>query len=112
MLEGKTDEDEVNVILSPSFKKIFKKLPAADLNLVEDQIEEIIANPEIGELKKGDLSYMRVHKFLMNNQSILLGYSWKDEELIIYLLCLGAHENFYRDAKKRRKQDKTLIQDE
>ena len=43
---------------------------------------------------------MRVHKFKMVKQLTLLGYSYEDGAIILELIALGTHENFYRDAKK------------
>ena len=40
---------------------------------------------------------------------MLLGYSWKDAELQLYLLSVGPHENFYDALKERRKADLKLI---
>ncbi len=45
----------------------------------------------------------------MNNQQVLLGYSWLDDKLELYLLSIGPHENFYTDQKKHRKADLKLI---
>jgi hypothetical protein len=43
---------------------------------------------------------MTVHKFKMNNQETLLGYSWVDEKLTLYLQNLGSHENFYKKPSR------------
>lgn len=56
--------------------------------------------PKLGEQKKGDLAFMRVYKFKMAKQLTLLGYSYEDGALVLELLTLGTHENFYRDVKK------------
>ena len=89
----------------PTFSKAFKKLNNDQKECVEAEIDLIIDNPEIGTQKQGDLSYLRVHKFSMNKQQVLLGYSWLDEKLEIWLLNIGTHENFYDKAKSRRKAD-------
>ena len=102
-------QNEIEVFQSTLFEKQLKKLSTNELTLVEDEIDIIISNPEIGERKKGDLAYLRVHKFKMNNRLVLLGYSWKDTELELYLLSVGPHENFYDDMKQRRKADLKLI---
>jgi hypothetical protein len=78
--------------------------------VVEDEIEKIIEDPEIGEQKKGDLAFLRVHKFQLDKQLALLGYSWIEDRLEIYLLQLGSHENFYKKMKGQRKLDQKLIQ--
>ncbi|WP_081368429.1 type II toxin-antitoxin system RelE/ParE family toxin [Alteromonas mediterranea] len=53
-----------------------------------------------GEQKKGDLAFLRVYKFKMVKQLTLLGYSYEDGTVILELIALGSHENFYRDVKK------------
>jgi len=78
--------------------------------MVEDEIDIIAESPEIGELKKGDLSHIRVHKFKIDNQQALLGYSWIEDKIEIYLLYLGSHENFYQKMKEKRKTDLKFIQ--
>ena len=103
------EQNEIEVFESSLFSKQLKKLPTDVLKLVEDEIELVIADPEIGEQKKGDLSYLRVHKFKINSQLVLLGYAWKDAELQLYLLSVGPHENFYNALKARRKADMKLL---
>ncbi len=99
----------IEVFETPTFRNVFKKLLATDKVLVEEEIDKIIADPDIGERKKGDLSYLWVYKFKLKNQQALLGYSWKEEQLQLYLMHLGVHENFYRDAKKHRSSDLKTI---
>lgn len=101
--------NEIDVYETRRFTKALEKLPDAYLVIVEDEIEKIITNPLIGEQKKGDLSYLRVHKFQLNNQLTLLGYSWVEDKIELYLLSLGSHENFYQMQKKQRKTDLKLI---
>ncbi|WP_417579914.1 type II toxin-antitoxin system RelE/ParE family toxin [Nitrincola sp.] len=103
------NETGINVYESPVFKKTLSKLPEDDVAIIEDAVDAIIENPEIGQLKKGDLSYLRVHKFSLNGQQVLLGYNWQKEQLTLYLLNIGPHENFYTNAKKRRKSDLKFI---
>lgn len=57
-------------------------------------------DPLLGEQKKGGLAFLRVHKFQMQNQLTLLGYSYQDGSLTLALIAFGPHENFYRDLKK------------
>lgn len=102
-------QNEIDVYQSGHFEKQLKKLSDQELKLVEDEIDKVIEDPEIGDRKKGNLSYLWVHKFKLNNQLVLLGYSWKDKELELYLLSVGPHENFYEDMKNRRKADLKLI---
>ena len=89
----------MKVIVTTAFKKSTKKLMRNQIAAVEDIIDDLITDPEIGELKKGDLAGIRVHKFYLNNQQMLLAYHYFENELV--LLSLSTHENFYRDLKKR-----------
>lgn len=96
---------KIEVLEVPRFKKQFKKLSDDDQELVADQIDLIIDNPLLGEQKKGDLSHVRVHKFILNNAQVLLGYSWQANKLQLVLLSIGPHENFYKGLSARRKAD-------
>ncbi len=93
MLEQQNGID-IEVIQAKRFETTLKKLPLYQLKKVEDEIDLIISDPEIGKLKKGNLAYLRVHKFRIDTQEYLLGYSWIEEEIQIILLQLGSHENF------------------
>ena len=57
-------------------------------------------SPELGEQKKGDLRFLRGYPFKMAGQEVLLGYAYQEEQLVLNLLALGVHENFYRDIKR------------
>jgi len=103
------EKNKIKVYESPVFKKAFKKLTEDEKETVDDEIDIIIENPDIGTQKKGDLSYLWVHKFQLNSQQVLLGYSWNDTELELYLLNFASHENFYQEAKNRRKADLNII---
>ena len=103
------EQNEINIYETRRFEKTLKKLTEVQLKIVEDEIDRIIEEPEIGEVKKGDLSYLRVHKFKMNNQQVLLGYSWIENKVELCLLHLGSHENFYQEMKGQRKVDLKLI---
>lgn len=103
------EQNEISVYETRRFEKALATFPEAQLMLIEDEIERLIDNPTFGETKKGDLSHLSVHKFKINQQQILLGYSWLEVENILYLLQIGFHENFYQKMKKQRKTDLKLI---
>ena len=103
------EQKEIEVFESNRFGKQLDKFSEAAQTVIEDEVDKIIENPKIGEQKKGDLSYLRVHKFTLNRQETLLGYSFQEQKLILTLLQLGSHENFYSDAKNKRKIDLKLI---
>ena len=89
---------EVIVLQMPAFKRAYKKLVPTHQAVVDDAVRQIIADPDIGEAKKGDLAGVHVHKFALNRQQMLLAYEWDPGRRV--LLLLGSHENFYRDLKR------------
>ncbi len=89
----------MKIVITNTFKKSAKKLMRKQIKILEDAIDEIVKDPEMGELKYGDLSGIRVYKFHIQNQLMLIVYQYSKKELA--LLCLSTHENFYRDLKKR-----------
>ena len=95
MILGKVKQ----VLQTPSFKKAVKKLHKNQKAELDKAIKVIMEEPKIGEQKKGDLSFMRVYKFKMVKQLTLLGYSYEDGAIVLELIALGSHENFYRNIK-------------
>lgn len=108
-MSDEQNENKIDIIETVIFGKQMNKLSQAQCEVVDDEIEKIIENPELGTRKKGDLSYLWVHKFKMDNQEVLLGYSWVEHKLELYLLNIGPHENYYTAMKKRRKADLKII---
>lgn len=86
---------------TPTFKRAYKKLRDNERREVNNAVRYIADNPETGELKTGDLAGVRIYKFRLHDRQILLAYSF-DGEVIILLLTLGVHENFYRNLKKNK----------
>jgi mRNA-degrading endonuclease YafQ of YafQ-DinJ toxin-antitoxin module len=89
----------MQIVQSSQFKKSYKKLHPNQLPEINEAITTIIADPNIGEKKHGDLSWLRVYKFKMIEQLTLIGYSIDNDTLT--LIAFGPHENFYRDMKKK-----------
>jgi len=89
-------------------KKAHKPLRLA----IEDAVEVVCETPEIGELKVGDLSGIRVYKFRFNRQEYLMAY-WPHSEdaslefLIIDFYQVGSHENFYDELKHYLRQERS-----
>ena len=83
-----------------TFKKAVKKLKANQKADLDKAVNELLEDPLLGQLKKGDLGDLRVYKFKMVKQLTLLGYKFENGELVLRLITFGSHENFYRDAKK------------
>jgi mRNA-degrading endonuclease RelE of RelBE toxin-antitoxin system len=88
----------VQVLQSAAFARAYKKLHKNQKVDVDDAVEAIIKNPDIGEPKRGDLAGVYVLKFKSNSQLLLLAYEYDPETRM--LLLLGSHENFYRDLKR------------
>lgn len=90
----------MKILQNNCFKKAYRKLNSNQLPEVNRAIEDVIAKPEIGERKKGSLSWLYVYKFKVPEQMILLGYSFdKEREIILTFVDIGSHENFYRDLE-------------
>lgn len=78
---------------------------------IEDAVDDILANPAIGEEKVGDLKGIWVYKITHKTQEFLIAYrpttqeereaeGAKVELLVIDFLKAGSHENFYQELKK------------
>lgn len=91
----------INVVQTPTFKKAVKKLKPNQKQQLDIAVKALMAQPTLGEQKKGDLAFLQVYKFKMVKQLTLLGYSFDDGTLTLELMALGSHENFYRDIKRR-----------
>ena len=78
------------VFSSTLFGRKVKKLNKKEKQTLDEEIKKIVANPIIGEEKKGDLRGVRVHKFKIKRKQILLAYKDLAKELL--LLTFGSHE--------------------
>ena len=90
----------MKVIQSGVFSRTIKKLKKNEKKALDKAVKKIIEKSDIGKMKKGDLAGVRVHKYKHANKQYLLGYRYDSGELLLTLLALGSHENFYRDLKK------------
>jgi mRNA-degrading endonuclease YafQ of YafQ-DinJ toxin-antitoxin module len=90
----------MRIVQYHSFEKVVKKLHANAKQDLDEAIKELIKNPCSGELKKGGLEGIRVYKFKMVHQLVLLAYIYSESDECLTLLALGSHENFYRDLKR------------
>ena len=88
------------ILQYPAFERVVKKLHANAKRDLDKVIKFLVKNPLAGDLKKGNLSGVRLYKFQMVNQLTLLAYQYDGSGKKITLLALSSHENFYRDLKK------------
>jgi mRNA interferase RelE/StbE len=87
-----------NIIQAPLFLRKKKRLNKNEIKALDAAIRKIIEAPEIGVLKAGDLSGVRVYKYSSIGRQTLLAYEISDTTLFLY--TFGSHENFYRALKK------------
>jgi len=72
----------------------------AEKEALDKAVKAIVANPEEGEMKSGDLAGVQLFKYKHNTQQYLLAYIYVEEKLMLTFIGYGAHENFYRDLKR------------
>jgi hypothetical protein len=89
---------EIIVRQTNAFLRAYKKLHNNQKEEVDHAVADIVADPTLGEAKKGDLLGVHVYKFDCVNQLFLLAYEYDPETRV--LLLAGTHENFYRNLKR------------
>ncbi len=89
----------MRILQSGHFSRSAKKLHRQEKQLLDDAIKALIENPEVGDVKTGDLSGVCVYKFRVNMDMMLLAYKHDREAHALTLLAYWSHENFYRDMK-------------
>jgi mRNA-degrading endonuclease RelE of RelBE toxin-antitoxin system len=97
------------------FSKFVKKAHKPLQLAIEDAVDEVCENPEVGEAKVGDLLGIWVYKFKFNRQEYLVAYRPPSLEarrqgigvklLFIDFYQVGSHENFYGDLKRYLKSE-------
>lgn len=89
----------MRLLVTPTFERSVKKMHRQQKASLDDAVQAIAQNPELGESKVGDLLGVKVYKFMLQRQPCLLAYRVIDLQTI-KLLMVGPHENFYRDLKR------------
>lgn len=95
----------MNVIenFKPPFSRFVKKAHKPLQLAIEDAVELVCSNPNIGEAKVQDLQGVFVYKWCFNRQEYLMAYKQTTsgiDLLLIDFYQVGTHENFYDDLKK------------
>jgi len=90
----------VRIRQTATFKRALKRLQKQHKAELDIAVRAIAQDPSVGESKLGDLAGVRIYKFKMNQQTVLLAYAFFEADDAIKLLALGSHENFYRDLKR------------
>jgi len=88
------------VLQAPRFGRAKKRLPSAAQLAVDDAVKGILADPLSDEPQVGALRGVRVVKFKVGAQQLLLAYQFESKRSMIEVLDVGPHENFYRELQK------------
>ena len=88
------------VVQAPRFGRSKKRLPAAAQLQIDEAVKGLLADPLSGEPKIGALKGVRVIKFKVGPQQVLLAYQFDAKRKLIEVLDVGPHENFYRELQK------------
>lgn len=86
------------IIASNHFLKFKKRSQEVLQQEIDKHVRAIAEQSDIGEMKKGDLQGIRVHKFKYKTQLYLLSYEVKNN--VLYLYLIGSHENYYKKLIK------------
>jgi mRNA-degrading endonuclease RelE of RelBE toxin-antitoxin system len=76
--------DIKEIIQSSIFAKQKKKLHKNQLKDLDNTVKMIFENPDIGDMKVGDLQGIRIYKFKSMNNQILLAYEVDFNTLYLY----------------------------
>ena len=90
----------MKVLQTGRFSRKIKKLNKHEKAALDNAIHEIINDPTIGQVKKGDLLGVSVYKYKYSTNQLLLAYRYEGLQNELILLAHGSHENFYRDLKQ------------
>ena len=88
------------VVQAPRFGRSKKRLPAAAQLQIDEAVKGLLADPLSGEPKIGALKGMRVIRFKVGPQQLLLAYQFDAKRKSIEVLDVGPHESFYRKLQK------------
>jgi mRNA-degrading endonuclease RelE of RelBE toxin-antitoxin system len=88
------------IVQAPRFGRSKKRLPAAAQLQIDEAVKGLLADPLSGEPKIGALKGVRVIKFKVGRQQLLLAYQFDAKRKLIEVLDAGPHENFYRELQK------------
>ena len=88
------------VVQAPRFGRSKRRLPAPAQLQIDEAVKGLLADPLSGEPKTGALKGVRVIKFKVGPQQLLLAYQFDARHNMIAVLDVGPHENFYRELQK------------
>ena len=89
----------MKTIVTNVFKRAAKKLHQNQKAYLQAAIADIQTDVCIGQMKVAGLAGIRVHKFYMLQQLILLAYYYEKSSDSLTLLSFSTHEGFYDRLK-------------
>lgn len=95
------------VVYLPAFESYIKKIKDKTLKeKFRDAIDEIRKNPNIGEVKKGDLSGILCYDIYYQKTNYEIAYylSHQEDGSIVVVVMAGTRENFYEASKRYMKK--------
>ncbi|MEA3545239.1 MAG: type II toxin-antitoxin system RelE/ParE family toxin, partial [Thermodesulfobacteriota bacterium] len=66
---------------SPRFKRTLKKFNSNEKAVIKEVLEEIMASPEKGDEKKGDLSRVHTRSFRLHGSPYRLSYRFDEKRI-------------------------------
>jgi len=85
-----------SVVQAPRFARAKRAFPAPVQLQIDAVVKAIMADPLVGEPKAGALKGVRVEKFKVGPQQLLVAYTFTAKTQTLEMLDVGPHENFYR----------------
>jgi addiction module RelE/StbE family toxin len=82
----------MKILQSTTFKRAVKKLHRDQIPDLKKAIEKITDNPLIGDLKRGDLAGVRVYKFHIHPQLVLLAYLYEEKGVLLNLISVSSQK--------------------
>lgn len=97
----------IELVVLPPAAKFIKKLKNKKLKqLYREAIDEIVADPSIGEDKTGDLAGVKGYDIYYNKINYELAYTVEyiqeesEEPKAVVVIMAGTRENFYNELKR------------
>jgi mRNA-degrading endonuclease RelE of RelBE toxin-antitoxin system len=90
------------LVVLPAAQRYLKKLKDRTLRMLfKNAIDTILENPNIGDMKTGDLKGIQSLDIYYNKTNYELAYRVvQDKETTVIILMAGTRENFYQQLKK------------
>ena len=86
----------MRIIQSRTVEKRGRRFRKEEKKVLDQQVRKMVADPGVGQEKRGELRGVFVHKFKIHATQYLLFYRLQDADTL-GLIMIGPHENYYRD---------------